>query len=113
MDVGSGYPGQVFATGVRGRVYVVSDNGVASCFDTSDGTQIWKQRIGGDYSASPLLAGGLIYFGSHEGAVTIIQPGDQGDVVAKNQLEGKIMASPAVVDNALVLRTEDAIYRID
>lgn len=97
----------------QGRVYVVSDNGVASCFDTSDGTQVWKQRIGGDYSASPLLAGGLIYFGSHEGAVTVIQPGDQGDVIAKNQLDGKIMASPAVVDNALVLRTENAIYRID
>ena len=95
------------------RLYVVADNGVASCFDCRDGTQIWKKRIGGDYSASPILVGGMIYFGSHDGMITVIKPGDDGEVVAENQVVGKIMASPAVVDNALILRTENAVYRID
>lgn len=95
-----------------GRIYVVADNGVATCFDASDGHQIWKQRIGGDHSSSPILAGGHLYFGSHEGKVTVIEPGDEGKVVAENQLEGKIMASPAVVEDALVLRTDRAVYRI-
>lgn len=97
----------------QGRIYVVADNGVASCFAASDGSQIWKQRIGGDFSASPILVGDRIYFGSHDGSVTVIKPGDEGEVVAENQIDGKIMASPAVVDNALILRTDNALYRID
>ena len=94
-------------------IYVVSDNGVASCLSAKDGEQIWKKRIGGDYSASPLLAGGNIYFGSHDGKVTVLKPGVDGEVIAENQLEGKIMASPAVVDDAIILRTDRALYRIE
>ncbi|MGI9471379.1 MAG: PQQ-binding-like beta-propeller repeat protein [Rubripirellula sp.] len=97
----------------NGLIYVVSDNGVASCFAAEDGEQVWKKRIGGDYSASPLLAGGNLYFGSHDGKVTVIEPGTDGEIVAENQLDGKIMASPAVVDNAIILRTDKAIYRIE
>ncbi len=96
-----------------GLVYVIADNGVASCLEASDGSQVWKQRIGGDYSASPLLAGGHLYFGSHDGKVTVLQPGAEGKVVAENQLDGQIMASPAVVDGALIVRTDKALYRID
>jgi outer membrane protein assembly factor BamB len=97
----------------QGLIYVIADAGVASCLSTSDGEQIWKQRIGGDYSASPILAGGHIYFGSHDGKVTVLKPGHDGQIVSENQLEGKIMASPAVVENALILRTDKAIYRFD
>jgi outer membrane protein assembly factor BamB len=97
----------------EGLLYVVADNGVASCFDASDGTQLWKERIGGDYSASPILVGGNLYFGSHDGIVTVIKPGREVEIVATNQLDGKIMASPAVVANAMVIRTDQAIYRIE
>jgi outer membrane protein assembly factor BamB len=96
-----------------GLIYVIADNGVASCFNTADGEQVWKQRIGGDYSSSPILAGGHIYFGSHDGKVTVLKPGRDGEIVSENQIEGQIMASPAVVDNAMILRTDKAIYRIE
>lgn len=96
-----------------GLIYVIADAGIASCFNTTDGEQVWKKRIGGDYSSSPILAGGHIYFGSHDGKVTVLKPGREGEIVAENQLDGKIMASPAVVDNAIILRTDKAIYRID
>ena len=96
-----------------GLIYVVSDNGVASCFETAGGEQVWKKRIGGDYSASPVLAGGNLYFGSHDGKVTVIKPGREATVVAENQIDGKIMASPAIVNNAIILRTDKAVYRID
>ena len=94
-------------------IYVVSDNGVVSCFDVADGEQIWKERIGGDYSASPTLVGGLLYFGSHDGKVTVMKPGREAEVVAVNQIDGQIMASPAIVDGAMILRTDKAIYRIE
>lgn len=95
-----------------GLIYVMEDNGVASCFDCATGETIWKERIGGKYSASPILIDGRIFFSSHEGKVTVIQAGKECQVVAENQLEGQIMASPAVVDNSLVLRTDQAMYRI-
>ena len=96
-----------------GLIYVVSDNGVASSFDTKTGDAVWKERIGGAYSASPVLAGNKLYFGSHEGKVTVIQPGVEPKIMAENQLDGKIMASPAIVDNSIILRMDKALYRID
>ncbi|QDT04491.1 outer membrane biogenesis protein BamB [Rubripirellula lacrimiformis] len=96
-----------------GLIYVISDNGVASCFDVESGDPIWKKRIGGDYSASPTLIGKHLYFGSHDGKVTVMTPGPDAEVVAESELDGKIMASPAVVDGALILRTDQAVYRIE
>jgi hypothetical protein len=97
----------------EGLIYVISDSGVASCFDIDAGREVWKQRIGGDYSSSPTLAGGHIYIGSQDGKVTVIEPGPEGRIVAENQLAGQIMASPAVVGGAMVWRTDTAIYRIE
>lgn len=94
-----------------GLIYVIDDNGVASCFDAATGETVWKQRIGGKFSASPLMIGDRIYFGSHEGLVTVVSVGRESGVIAENQLDGQIMASPAVVDNSLILRTAEAIYR--
>ena len=96
-----------------GLVYVMEDNGIASCFDAQTGEEVWKKRIGGKYSASPLLAGGHLFFGSHDGKVVVLKPGKSGEVVADNQLDGQIMASPAAVDNSLIMRTATAIYRIE
>ena len=96
-----------------GLLYVMDDTGIASCFAAKDGEAIWKKRVGGDYSSSPLLAGGHIYFGSHDGKVTVIKPGTDGEIVAENQVDGQIMASPVAVDHSLLLRTDKAIYRID
>ena len=96
-----------------GLIYVVDDNGVATCFKSEDGEQVWKKRIGGKYSSSPVMAGGYIFFGSHEGNVTVVKPGPEGQVMAENKLDGQIMASPAIVDNAMIWRTAEAIYRIE
>ena len=94
-----------------GLIYVMADNGVASCLDIADGEIVWKKRIGGDFSSSPTLAGGNIYFGSQGGKISVIKPGREVDVIAENAIEGQIMASPAVVDNAMIWRTNHALYR--
>ena len=111
--VGQGIPAKPSPLLHDGLIYVMADTGVASCFRADDGQQVWKKRIGGDYSSSPTLAGGHIYFGSHDGKVTVLKPGHEGEIVAENQVDGKIMASPAIVGNAMVLRTDQAIYRIE
>jgi outer membrane protein assembly factor BamB len=96
----------------EGLIYVVDDNGVASCLDAEAGTEVWKHRLGGNFSASPILAGGHLYFGNHEGAVFVIRPGREFSQVAMNQLDGQIMASPAVVNDTLIFRTAESLYRL-
>ncbi len=95
----------------EGLIYVIDDNGVATCLESSTGEEVWKKRIAGNYSASPLMVGDHIYFGSQEGAVTVISAGRESEVIAENQLDGQIMASPAVVNGSMVFRTSEAIYR--
>lgn len=96
-----------------GLLYLVDDNGVAACFDTADGNMLWKKRLGGKFSASPLLAGGHLYFGNHEGEVFVLTLGANSEVISTNQVDGQIMASPAAIDNALILRTDKALYRFE
>ena len=95
------------------ELYMVSDNGIATCLDAKTGKMHWRERLGGNFSASPLLAAGHIYFFNHEGQATVIKPGTEFKRVATNKLEGEHMASPAVVGNAMYLRTDSALYRIE
>ncbi|MCX8156536.1 MAG: PQQ-binding-like beta-propeller repeat protein [Verrucomicrobiae bacterium] len=96
-------------------IFVVDDGGLASCLDALTGQEIWRERIGGNYSASPLYvpATGLIYFFSEDGKTTVIKAGRQFEKVAENRLPAGFMASPAVVGNALILRTRTHLYRIE
>ncbi len=97
---------------VDGRVYMMSNDGIATCLDFKTGKEIWKGRIGGLHSASVLYAGGRIHFFDEEGQTTIIQPRETLEILARNQLDDGFMASPAVADGALFLRTTTHLYRI-
>lgn len=97
---------------VGGEIYVVSDKGVASCLDAKTGEVRWTERLGGNFCASPLLADGRIYFMNRDGLTTVIEPGTTFKVLAKNELKETIMASPAAVDGAILVRTDKALYRL-
>jgi outer membrane protein assembly factor BamB len=97
---------------VGDELYVVSDIGIASCLDARTGQLHWQQRLGGNYSASPLYADGRIYFSSEEGAVTVIAPGKEFRRLATNQLDGAILASIAVSKGSFFIRTHSHLYRI-
>jgi outer membrane protein assembly factor BamB len=98
---------------VGDRLYFVSDKGIVRCLDAVSGEEKWFERLPGDYSASPLAAGDRLYFCNHEGACTVIKAADQYEVLATNQLDGGLMASPAVAGKALFLRTSGHLYRIE
>ena len=97
---------------VGDEIYYVTDQGVATCASAKNGDVIWTHRMGGNYSASPLAAAGRIYFSNREGDTTVIQPGKEYKELAVNKLEGQHMASPAVLDDTLLLRTSTHLYRI-
>lgn len=94
------------------EMYMVNDQGVATCANTSDGSILWSKRIAGNYSSSPLSADDKIYFSSREGKTTVIKPGSEFTELAVNSLEGQLMASPAVFEESLILRTDSHLYRI-
>jgi len=94
-------------------LYVVADNGVATCWEATTGKELWQERVGGDYFASPIYADGRIYCFNNTGASTVLKAGRTYEVLTKNTLEAGLMASPAVAGKALILRTKTHLYRIE
>lgn len=94
-------------------LYMVNDDGVASCVEAKTGRIIWKERIGGNYSASPLYVEGRIYFFSRQPVATVIAPGREYKLLALNELDELMLASPAVAGKAFFLRTQHHLYRIE
>ncbi|HYO26391.1 MAG TPA: PQQ-binding-like beta-propeller repeat protein [Lacipirellulaceae bacterium] len=97
---------------VGGRIFVISDGGVASCLDAQTGEAVWRERVDGQYSASALAGAGRVYFSNHDGETTVVAASDQFEVLSRNKLDGRLMASAAAVDGDLILRTDTHLYRI-
>jgi outer membrane protein assembly factor BamB len=97
---------------VDGLLYLFEDKGVASCLDGANGEQLWRARIGGNYTAAPIYADSRIYVFNEEGDATVLAPGPTYQVLAKNKLDAGCLASPAVADDALFVRTRTHLYRI-
>ena len=94
------------------RLFMISDNGVISCVNAKSGESVWQKRLGGAFSASPLLADGHVYFFGEAGEVPVIAATEEYKLLANNQLGDGFMASPAVYGNSLILRSRTVLYRI-
>ena len=111
---GKGVPNVPSPLLVGDELYFVSDaGGMVTCLDARTGAEQYRERLGGNFSASPVFADGKIYISSREGRTSVLAPGRSFKRLAENQLDGQLMASAAVVDGALFLRTDKALYRIE
>jgi len=98
---------------VDGGLYFISDKGILTCADPDTGDVHWSKRVPGNYSASPTAVGNNIYFISESGKVTIIEANQEAyKEIAKNDLEERTLASPAVLDNTLLIRTQEYLWKI-
>jgi outer membrane protein assembly factor BamB len=97
---------------VGDELYMLADNGLLSCRDAKTGTVHYEDRLLGPSSASLLAADGRIYAIDEQGNSAVFKPGKTLEVVAKNDLNEKTLASMAVCDSDLLIRTEKALYRI-
>lgn len=95
-----------------GLLFYVDDGGIVSCVDAATGEALYRERLGGKFSASPILADGKLYFCSREGVVTVLPATKDFKILAQNTLEGSIMASPIADGGALFIRTDKALYKI-
>jgi outer membrane protein assembly factor BamB len=98
---------------VDGRIFLVDDDGIASCIDAKSGESLWRERLDGEFAASPIHAHGRIYFFDTEGGAKIVRASEHYVLLAKNQLDEGCMASPVVAGKAILLRTKTHLYRIE
>jgi outer membrane protein assembly factor BamB len=97
---------------VGNELYIVTDNGIATCIDAKTGEELWRARLGGNHSASPVYAGGRIYFLSEEGESVVIAPGRKLQHLATNQIDGPTLASMAISHSSIFIRSQTHLYRL-
>jgi outer membrane protein assembly factor BamB len=96
----------------RGRVYALGSVAV-DCLDGTTGVSLWKQRVKGkQFWASPVAADGKLYVIDETGVATVIKLGDQPEVLATNALGETVLATPAVANGCLYLRSDQHLYCI-
>jgi len=96
----------------EGRIYLLKNGGLVSCFDARTGEVKYRERIGagGPYYASLVCGDGKLYASSTRGVVTVFETGDELEVLARNELGERIMATPALVEGKVYVRTSRSLY---
>jgi outer membrane protein assembly factor BamB len=110
--VAKGAPHTASAAVVGDEVYFVSDAGIATCANAATGDVYWNERLGGNFSASPVVVGDRIYFQNETGVGYVVKASKTYELLATNDLGEKSLASPAVADGALYIRTEGHLWKI-
>ena len=98
---------------VKDQLYVMSDGGILTCLNAQTGDLVWRERVGGEFTAAPTYANGLLYFSDRQGKTTVIEPKDQLIIKAENVLDGTAhMSSMTPYKESFLLRSQDGLYRI-
>jgi outer membrane protein assembly factor BamB len=94
------------------HLYVATDKGFAMCVNAKTGNIVWRERLGGGFTASPVLIAGKVYAPSEEGTVFVFEASTKFKQLAKNNLGETIYASPAVNDGKLYIRGQKHLFCI-
>lgn len=107
-----GVPGVPSPLYYNWRLYTFQNGGIVFARNAQTGVLVYSGRTGapGYYYSSPVAAGNRIYIASEEGVVAVLDAGEQLNVLARNKLDGGILATPAIVDGKLYIRTESDLY---
>lgn len=97
---------------VGDELYTISDGGVITCVTAKTGEQLWQERVGGKFSASPIYADGKIYVLSEDGKTLVFRPGRKFEKVGESDFQERALATFAAADGALFARTDKAVYRL-
>lgn len=97
---------------VEEDLFCVSDDGIATCINVQTGEQHWMERLGGNYSASPIFANGRVLFLNESGRAVWVDAAKEFHEVQVNTVPGRTLATPAFAHGAMFLRTDEHLYRI-
>ena len=98
---------------VDGLLYTVDSEGEIFCLEASSGDILWSEKLKGKYNSSPIYADGLLYISNTKGETLVYRAGPEPELLARNQLEGEIWATPAFTGGSILMRTSKFLYRID
>jgi outer membrane protein assembly factor BamB len=96
----------------QGLVYVPLDKEFVVCLDVKTGKQHWKERLGDQFYASPVAGAGRVYIPAYGGVIRVVKAGATFELLAENDLGERIVASPALSDGAIFIRTEKHLFCI-
>jgi outer membrane protein assembly factor BamB len=96
----------------EGLLYVTNEVGIVTCTDAETGKQVWRQRLGGIFFASPVAGDGKIYMVSETGETFVLKAGRAPVILAQNNLDERILASPAISNGHLFLRSDGTLFCI-
>jgi outer membrane protein assembly factor BamB len=107
-----GVPGVPSPLFYQGRLYTVQNGGIVYCRTAKTGELVYSGRLGplGYYYSSPVAADNRIYIASADGVVVVLDAGDKLNVLSTNNLGGAILATPALVDENIYVRTDSHLY---
>jgi len=94
----------------QGLIYMANDAGVASCFDAKNGEKVWQARTEGIFSASPVAGDGKVYLLSETGETIVLKAGREFQVLARNDLGERLVASPAISEGQIFIRTDGFLF---
>jgi outer membrane protein assembly factor BamB len=94
----------------QGLLYVLMDNGVLVCLDGQSGHEQYRHRLGGNCNSSPVASDGRIYLSNNDGTTFVVEAGRTFQLLATNQLDERITASPALVKNRMLYRTDSHLH---
>ncbi len=110
---GRDLPSPVFA---NDSLVVISMKGIASSYDADSGKLLWRERLGGNFSSSPIAVNGLVYASAENGEVAVFRAGKEFELIARNQVDAAddeiFRSSLAVSDGQIFLRSNKRIYCI-
>lgn len=96
----------------EGILYMASDVGAVTAIDAASGKRLWQERVEGIFSASPVAGDGKIYFVSETGETIVVKAGRQPEVLARNDIGERLIASPAISNGQLFIRGDDQLFAI-
>ena len=97
---------------LKGMLFTVDSEGEFFCLDASSGEVLWSQKLKAKFNSSPIYADGLLYLSNTKGETLVYQAGPEPQLLARNQLEGEIWATPALTGGAILMRTSKYLYKI-
>jgi outer membrane protein assembly factor BamB len=95
-------------------LYTCSNSGIVTCHEARTGTQVYRERLGGTggYSASPVAADGKLYFTGEESGIRVVRAGPRFELLAVNPMGEPCMATPAISDGLIFVRTQHALFAL-
>ena len=91
---------------------MATERGIASAIDAETGQTVWKKRLGGVFTASPVIADGKVYFVEESGKTYVIEAAPEFKLVSTNDIGQRTLASPAISNGILLLRTDNHLFAV-